>query len=162
MILVAFIAADFAAVRAMLDVQTITRVLLVLGGLPMANVLAAGFLVARRHPRSRTFFQGFVVVGTAALIFFVVAAVGFPDTVADYYTWVAIPVLQAWTLRLPPGLLSISINACSVVLVLGGPQFVSALFGGLFHQRYRIVRRANLISDDARPIATEASAARPA
>jgi hypothetical protein len=116
----------------------------------MANVLAAGFLVARRNPRNRTFLQGFVLVGTFALVLFVVAVFGFPDNLADYYSWVAMPVLQAWTLRLPPGLLSVAINVCSVVLVLGGPQFVSALFGGLFHQRYRIVRRRDLLLDDAK------------
>ena len=45
---------------------------LVVGALPMANVLVAGLLIARQRPRSRPFLLGFEVFSAIALALYVV------------------------------------------------------------------------------------------
>jgi hypothetical protein len=64
MFLVAIAGIDFAGIRPLLDdngqADTV-RVLLSLGALPVANVLVAGMLIARKRPGSRPFLLGFEV-----------------------------------------------------------------------------------------------------
>src|SRR3954447_665511 len=72
MVAVAIAALDFAAIRAFLNFPEVG--LLVLGALPMANVLAVGILVGQQRPGSRPFLLGFEAFGGMALAFFVTFA----------------------------------------------------------------------------------------
>ncbi len=70
MVAVAIAAFDFGAIRAMFGSWGHS---LLLGALPMANVLAVGILVGQQRPGSRPFLLGFEVFGAMALAFYVVA-----------------------------------------------------------------------------------------
>src|SRR5262245_2481835 len=76
MVAVAIAGLNFGVIRAMLAPGMGVRGdLLVVGALPMANVLVAGLLIARQRPRSRPFLQGFEAFGTMALALYVVLAI---------------------------------------------------------------------------------------
>ena len=53
--------------------------LLILGALPMANVLAVGILIGQRRPGSRPFLLGFEAFGAMALALYVALASFFGD-----------------------------------------------------------------------------------
>src|SRR4051794_21903333 len=96
MVAVAIAALDFAAIRASLEFRE--AVLLVLGALPMANVLAVGILIARQRPGSRPFLLGFEAFGAMALALFITVAVAglffdntLPDMLVIYYL---VPMLR--------------------------------------------------------------------
>ena len=71
MVFVAVAALDFAAIRALVSSNSLVAGLLLVGALPMANVLAVGLLVAQRWPRSRPFLLGFEVFGAMGLTLYV-------------------------------------------------------------------------------------------
>src|SRR5262249_55663704 len=86
MALIAIAALDFAAIRALLarhaNVLDDQRgMCLLLGALPMANVLAVGMLVGQRRPGSRPFLMGFEAFGAMALAFFIALGGCFPREV---------------------------------------------------------------------------------
>ena len=68
---VAIAALNFGAMRALLGFNSVTARLLLVGALPMVNVLVVGILIAQRQPGSRTFLLGFVALGAMALAFYV-------------------------------------------------------------------------------------------
>src|SRR3954454_2036881 len=72
MVAIAIAALDFAAIRAFLDIPDVF--LLVLGAVPMANVLAVGILIGQQRPGSRPFLLGFEAFGAMALVLFVAVA----------------------------------------------------------------------------------------
>ena len=67
MVAVAIAALDFGAIRALLRFASLMGELLILGTLPMANVLAVGLLIGQRRPGSRPFRLGFEAFGVMAV-----------------------------------------------------------------------------------------------
>ena len=67
MVIVAFIALNCAALRAGFERRSPSRLFLCLGCLPMANILAAGFLLGVRYPGIRRFLVGFETFGAMSL-----------------------------------------------------------------------------------------------
>jgi hypothetical protein len=126
MVAVAIAALDFWATRGLLDLRP-RRVggLLLLGALPMANVLAVGLLVARQLPRSRPFVLGFEQFGAVALFFliFLVISNGGESLRDNYLTPMLAPLRPAEsTNHILIG------SAVAVMLIL--PQVLFALIGG--------------------------------
>jgi hypothetical protein len=72
MFAVAIAAINFAPIRALND-PGLGGVLVVVGALPVANVLVVGMLIARKRPGSRPFLLGFEVFGALALALYLVA-----------------------------------------------------------------------------------------
>ncbi len=72
---VAIAALNFAAIRAIFDPginpNEVRAILLLLGALPMANVLVVGMLIGQQRPGSRRFLMEFVGFGATALTFFI-------------------------------------------------------------------------------------------
>lgn len=69
MAIIAIAALDIAVIRAIPVIGAPKSELLVLGALPMANVLAVGLLILRPRSGSRPFLLGFVGFGAMALAF---------------------------------------------------------------------------------------------
>src|SRR5262249_34913182 len=80
MVLVAIVALDCAAIRALLIHVRGNVELAGLGIVLMANLLAAGLLIAHRWPPSRPFFRGFVVYGGVAIVLYIAAVLTFDIT----------------------------------------------------------------------------------
>ena len=92
MVAVAIAALDFGAIRALLArhgsaLDDQRSICLLLGALPMANVLAVGMLIGQRRPGSRPFLLGFEAFGAMALALFIALAICFPrEVVLPYLT----------------------------------------------------------------------------
>jgi hypothetical protein len=143
MVAVAIAALDFAAIRAFFDIADIG--LLVLGALPMANVLAVGILVSQRRPESRPFLLGFEVFGAVALALFVAVALAslFTDNhglINSSLTSYLAPVVQPIEKRIGQNrpFIFIPIALFAYVVMLGWPQLVFALIGGSLSRRFKI------------------------
>jgi hypothetical protein len=78
MLVVAIAALDFVAIRALFGFRSLMGELLILGALPMANVLAVGLASRQRRPGTRPFLLGFVPFGAMALALYVATATSFP------------------------------------------------------------------------------------
>ena len=136
---VAIAALDSWATRGLLDLRPpLIGMLLLLGALPMANVLAIGLLVAHEHPRNRPFILGFEVFGAFALVLFVFLAIAIRgELVMDYYLFPALRPLNQAYLKNPIFILRLAgISATGVVLAL--PQLLFALIGGALSRRFKI------------------------
>jgi hypothetical protein len=141
MVAVAFAALDFAAIRALLPghanaLDDQRGVCLLLGALPMANVLAVGMLIGQRRPASRPFLLGFEAFGAMALVLFIALATCFPrEVVIPYFAPFVAPVERF----IGPGRpLYIPIGGLVVAVVLVGPQVVFALVGGFLSRRFKV------------------------
>jgi hypothetical protein len=146
MVAVAFVALNFGALRGWSNrnnPEIEANRVLVLGGLPMAYVLAVGLLVGRCRLGSRSFLLGFVVFGTTALALFVAAASLFiRELVWPYLNLVLVPLSfdrhgSYWPLYRQQIVGSV---------MLGLPQLVFALFGGLVFRKFRIGARSGQVS----------------
>jgi hypothetical protein len=139
MVAVAVAALDFAAIRASLDIRE--AVLLVLGALPMANVLAVGILIAEQRPGSRPFLLGFEAFGAMALALFITAAVAslpFDEyMVIAYYLAPVLRLIQK-SIRQDQPLVFVPIVLFAYVVMLGWPQVVFALIGGFLSRKFKI------------------------
>jgi hypothetical protein len=137
MVAVAIAAFDFGAIRAMFGSPMGHSLLL--GALPMANVLAVGILVGQQRPGSRPFLLGFEVFGAMALAFYVVAfAWFFPEShklVGSYLApWLGL-MEEAIGRNRPFAFVPI---ACfGIVVMLGWPQVAFALIGGSLSRRFK-------------------------
>jgi hypothetical protein len=103
--------------------------LLFLGALPMANVLAVGMLVAHQRPRSRRFLFGFEVFGVSALAFYIALVRFQRQALILYISYVNGPILFA---RFPPDVVEFSIVFCIAFAMLSLPQVALAAIAGLF------------------------------
>jgi hypothetical protein len=106
--------------------------LLILGALPMANILAVGLLIGLRRRGSRRFLLGFEVFGAAALAIYIALASSYPDFFLRPYILASLEFLQLSPPRPPwttPQSLRLGLLASAVVL--GLPQLAFALFGGV-------------------------------
>ena len=137
MVAVAIAALDFGAIRA-LDYPQGGRVLM-LGALPMANVLVASLLVGYVGSEDRAFYMGFAFFGTIALSSFIALVKFSPGphgVIASY--------LQLLLLVLPPKqalsntklFVLVPAVVCGFLLMLSGPQLAFALLGGCLSSRY--------------------------
>src|SRR6478672_4394888 len=131
MVAVGIAALDFVAIRAFLGHRTNVLdeqrgILLLLGALPMANVLAVGMLIGQRRPASRPFLLGFEVFGAMALALFIALAGCFPREVVMPYL---VPFMARMEAVIGPGrdLVLIPFQCFVAVLMLGGPQVGFAL-----------------------------------
>jgi hypothetical protein len=135
MIAVAIAGLDFAAIRAMSSSST--GELLILGALPMANVLAVGMLIGLRRPGSRPFLLGFEAFGAMALGLYVVLASFFrPEVVYPYLTLFLAPIEKIVGLERP--LFRILMVCTVAVVMLGAPQVTFAMVGGLLSRRFKV------------------------
>jgi hypothetical protein len=132
MAVVALFALDFMAIRTPLNGLSVTACMLLLGGLPMANLLTAGLLVMLpdrlRRRVDRPWLVGFEVVGWTALFGYASCA---------YYHAYALRESVVHAL----GLLTSLGNPAfltAVVAILSAPQLGLALVGGWLNRRYQI------------------------
>ena len=134
---VVFAALDFAGIRALDDLHG--GKILMLGALPIANVLVASLLVGYLRSEDRAFYTGVGLFGTIALTSFIALEKSSPGpngVIGSY--------LQLFFLILPPketlssnGVLVLVPGVLLViVLMLGGPQLAFALIGGLLSRRF--------------------------
>jgi hypothetical protein len=137
---IAIAALDFAVIRASFDIPEVG--LLVLGALPMANVLAVGILIGQWRPESRPYLLGFEAFGAMALALFIAAAMAslFLDNyrfLTSYLTPVIQPIEKSIGQNRPFVFIPIALFA--MVVMLGWPQLVFALIGGSLSRRFRII-----------------------
>ena len=139
MVAIAIAALDFAAIRAFFVSGEVA--LLVLGALPMANILAVGILIAQQRPGSRPFLLGFEAFGAMALALFVAVVVAslFLDNyrlITSYLTPVILSIEKSIGPNRP--FVFIPIGLFAMVVMLGWPQLVFALIGGSLSRRFKI------------------------
>jgi hypothetical protein len=137
MVAVAIAALDFAVIRATCNSRA--GELLMLGALPMANVLAVGMLIAQRSPGRRPFLLGFEVFGAMALALFVALVFLGEDDISliDYYLVLLVDPLEKHIGRDRPWVF-IPILIGDVVTMLGLPQLAFAFMGGSLSRRFKI------------------------
>jgi hypothetical protein len=128
MVAVAIAAVDFAATRAVLsdlyDGARDTALLLLLGALPMANVLAVGMLIAYPRPTSRPFLLGFEIFGALALALYIVLVRFQRHALILYIIYFNGPILFA---RLVPSVVEFAIEFFVALVMLNLPQAALAL-----------------------------------
>jgi hypothetical protein len=140
MVAVGIAALDFGAIRTSLEFRSMTNDLLVLGALPMANLLAVGILIGLRNPGSRPFLLGFEAFGAMALIIYVALASFYPAPHGpiDSYLALLIKPLVRFVGRDHP-FVSIPVFYTSFVVVLGWPQVALAFIGGSLSRRFKSI-----------------------
>jgi hypothetical protein len=149
MVAVAIAGLNFGLIRAMLAPGIGAREdLLVVGALPMANVLVAGLLVAHQRPRSRPFLHRFELYGTMVLALYVVLAISVPHEVIRLYIC---PIIDPIDRRMmnSPHLVSIPVRVSVGVVLLVLPQTALALIGGFMSWRLMSTVRISRRSDRA-------------
>src|SRR5689334_2215766 len=140
MVLVAVAALNFATIRALLGFHSPEGELLVLGALPMANILAAGLLIGRRYHGSRRFLLGFEAFGAIALASCAAGAILFPDKVVRSYLNLALD--PYWNAFLPNLTTAIILGLYAIALVmLSLPQLAFAVLGGFLSHQFRTPER---------------------
>jgi hypothetical protein len=137
MVAVAVVAFDFAAGRAMVDSGGNVGAFLMLGALPMANILAVGILIGRLRLGIRPFLLGFETFGTMVLALYVALTilVGV-EFMASHLTPVVEPMAEA--VGTFPPFISIPVLCSTSMAMLLLPQVVFALIGGFLSRKYRI------------------------
>jgi hypothetical protein len=139
MAFVALVALNSGAIRAAFGFEPYVAQALILGALPMANVLAVGILIGQRRPGNRPFLLGFEAFGAIALTLSVAVACFFPDAVT-LCLMVIEAILEGTIGRHHPFIFT-PIEGFVAVVMLGLPQVAFALFGGSLSRRFRITRR---------------------
>ena len=146
LVAVAFAALNFGAIRACFDSTFAWNEFVLLGALPMANVLGLGLLIAQQRPKSRLFLVGFVTFGAAALALYVALMIlltdpsGSSTTYGDLINWyisLADDPIGA-VIVLDRRFLFTLVFVPVVVVMLGWPQLAFALIGGFLSRRYKV------------------------
>jgi hypothetical protein len=118
---------------------------LIVGALPMANLLAVCLLIGLRRPEGRRFLWGFGVFGAAALAIYIALASSYPDFFLRPYILASLKFLPLLFPR-PPWTTprSLGLGLLAIAVVLGLPQLAFALLGGIlfllgsfFFRRFR-------------------------
>jgi hypothetical protein len=138
MVGIAIAALDLAVIRAMLRYPEIG--FLVLGTLPLVNILVVATLVAKQRPVNRPFLLGFAVSGAMVLALFVALMIldqNQDGPIFYYLSLLYVPMERAgwldrrYYVRMP--------LECSVIVgMLTMPQVAFALIGGFFSGRFKI------------------------
>ena len=137
-IAIAIAALDFVAIWTFIDSPSPGGEELLLGALPMANVLAVSILIGRYRPGSRPFILGFAAFGAMALAHYVGWAIrASPGDLISLCVKPFVDLIGRTIGRDNPYLL-IPIVACGVVIMLGSPQFLFAMIGGFLSRRYKV------------------------
>jgi hypothetical protein len=142
MVAVAIAALDFGAMRAIIGSRggrlgSETGILLLFGALPMANLLAAGILIAHRRPGSRPFLLGFEAFGAVALAQFIILAnVGRRGELLMPYLEALIRFTQIIGQNRP--FVVIPITCFGAVVILGWSQLAFALIGAFLSRKYKV------------------------
>jgi hypothetical protein len=140
MVVVAIAALNLVAIRTLLGFRSLMGELLILGALPMANVLAVGLVIGQRRPGNRPFLLGFVPFGAMALALYVAMATSFPrEIVVSCLTQVS-NYLEGMIGAHRP-LLVTAAQTFAYLLILGLPQVLLALIGGILSRRFMITFR---------------------
>jgi hypothetical protein len=142
MVVVAVVALNLVPIRALLGFRSLMGELLILGALPMANVLAVGLLIGKRRPGNRPFLLGFVPFGAMALALYVAVVTSVPrEIVVSSMTPVSDYLVRIIGAHRPLLFIRALTFACLLILVL--PQVVFALIGDFLSRRFMISRRAD-------------------
>jgi hypothetical protein len=131
----ALAAFDFTMAVAWIDRRNPTGDLLLVGAMPMANVLAVGVLIGLRRVGSRPFLWGFEVFGVVALASYVLVA-----TLSPGVLWANAEPLVNYVRRTfgrhgPFVCILIIFFSATVMLVL--PQVTFAVTGGFLGRKFR-------------------------
>jgi hypothetical protein len=136
MALIAIAAFDFTVIRRLVDYRTPTGDLLLVGAMPMANVLAVGMLIVQRRPGWRPFLLGFEAFGVVVLASFVFLA-NFRHRVLWTHVGPLANNLASTFARYGPFIcISIINSATTVILVL--PQVAFAVIGGFVCRKFSL------------------------
>jgi hypothetical protein len=134
LILVLVAALDSAVFQFPLSGRPLGWIMLILGVLPMCNLLLLGLLITLQRPARRlTFWVGFELAGLLVLFFYAVSTIHHSADIRDL-------VLGALRLVGTPSALTFS--AAGVALLL--PQVLLACVGGCLNER--VVTRASQLS----------------
>jgi hypothetical protein len=149
MIFVAIVALDLKAIRALSGVQFRAYInssrrfadmigALILGALPMANVLAVSLLIGMRRRGSRPFLRGFETFGATALALYIAGASLFTEELVTPFFELVTQHLVV-PLRNGPYITtdSLLIPCIVVIAILILPQLAFALTGGLLFHHFR-------------------------
>ena len=137
MVAVAITALDFTAIRTVLDSKSPLGGVLLLGALPMANVLVVGLVNARQRPKTRLFLVGFELFGAIALASYIALSLLFPGgPIRPYVSIVLDPILA--TMGPAPPFIRFPIIWCVVAVILAWPQVAFALLGGFLSRKFRV------------------------
>jgi hypothetical protein len=144
MVAVAIAAVHFGAMRALFQ-QGLREMFLLLGALPMADVLIVGFLIARQPLRSRPFLLGFEVFGAIALAVYILLTTLTPSDAnggdggpLNSYASLVLDPLRAVIGPGPLSLAELAIEWFVGLLMLVGPQLVFALIGGFLSHSFKV------------------------
>jgi hypothetical protein len=138
--IVAIVAVDLTAIRAISQPGVPGGLLLCMAVLPMANILAVGFLIGHRYRGCRRFLSGFETFGVAPLLFLIAAIVSDDVRVLSYLN-IAVEPLRA---SLGPAAgqewntFHLLIARSGVALWATLPQLAFAMIGGFLSRAYRI------------------------
>jgi hypothetical protein len=136
MVAVAIAALDSGAMREVVDSRSARNIGLLLGTLPIANVLVVGMLIGQRLPRSRPFLLGFEVFGAMALVLYIALANRFFHEIEMTYLRPLIDLLRKVIGQGRPSFIpSLYVGS---MLMLGCPQLAFALIGGFVSRRFKI------------------------
>jgi hypothetical protein len=140
MVAVAIAGIAFAGIRALLDPRlNNTRVMLILGALPVANVLVVGMLIARKDSGSRPFFLGFGVFGALALTIYIVAATYSESIDGPLDRYLSLVLRPLRNVTWPYGqFVEVATELFVAIVMLVGPQLIFAVIGGLLSRRFKI------------------------
>jgi len=136
MVAIAIAALDFAAMRALLGFDSRMANALLLGVLPMVNVLAGGILIGQGRLGCHPFLLGFEAYGAMALALCVVLSL-FHDEALDAYVGLLFLPWELISRHAPPFNTDL-IRAFSIVVWVGWPQVAFALIGGFLFRRFKI------------------------
>jgi hypothetical protein len=139
MVAIAIAALNFGAIKSGLRMNSEAADYLIMGALPIANVLAIGFLIGRRRPNIRLFLLGFEAFGGMALVLYSAFVCLSPDVDGPLLRYLSLMLghMIALVEQNYPSLLH-SISIIGVAAMLGWPQVAFALLGGFLFRTFRI------------------------
>ncbi len=132
---VAIAALDFGAIRALLGFNSYWAALLLVGALPMANVLAVGILIGQQRPGSGQFLLRFEAFGAMALALYV--AFSFVPNERAMTAYLA-PFDDLWITIGDLPFVSIPFRYLFAGALCVWPQVAFALLGGFLSRRFKV------------------------
>jgi hypothetical protein len=139
MVAVGIAAFDVAVIRAILDSLSPRGEDLLVGVLPIVNVLAVGLLIGKQRPASRSFVLGFELFGAVALASYVALALLLPGPGGPLFSYVSLllnPIVAIIGRDRP--FVFVPIACSALVAILGLPQLAFALIGGFLSRSYKV------------------------
>jgi hypothetical protein len=137
MVAIAIIALDFGATRSLLEFNSLAADSLLLGALPMANVLVVSILVGRWLPGSRPFLLGFETFGAMALAVYAALSVYHDAAAVTAYLELYKGSWETIINDLPPSDVTL-VRLFLLVVIHIWPQMAFALIGGGLSHRFKI------------------------